>query len=124
MSVSTLTADTSLWTRWRRETDKRACLDHALRRRVAAVVASCASRKERQLRATLQLSVTLARSERCSPTTPIVLLADSFDALPLDGAEALFEFVECNVATWKEEMFFNACKNNLLRMCNGEWIWI
>ncbi|KAF0308029.1 THO complex subunit 1 [Amphibalanus amphitrite] len=101
------------------ESDKRACLDHALRRRVASVAEEApAGQAERQLRAVLQLSVKLARSDRCSPTTPIVLLSDSFDALPLDGAQALFAFVEDNVATWKEEMFFNACKNNLLRMCN------
>ena len=110
-----------------RENDKRACLDHALRRRVSTVAEAAASasaaaggRAPRRLRAALQLSVSLARAERCSPTTPIVLLADAFDALPLDGAQALFSFVEDNVATWKEEMFFNACKNNLLRMCNGE----
>ncbi|XP_037068295.1 THO complex subunit 1-like [Pollicipes pollicipes] len=100
--------------------DKKACLDHVLRKRVSAVVSAADGPPVREchLRAALQLSVGLARAERCSPTTPIVLLADSFDALPLDGAQALFAFVEENVATWKEETFFNACKNNLLRMCN------
>jgi THO complex subunit 1 transcription elongation factor. len=51
---------------------------------------------------------------------PVVLLGDIFDALTLDRCETLFAFVENGVNTWREEMFFSACKNNLLRMCNGK----
>jgi THO complex subunit 1 len=51
---------------------------------------------------------------------PVVLLGDIFDALTFDRCETLFAFVENGVNTWKEEMFFSACKNNLLRMCNGK----
>lgn len=56
----------------------------------------------------------------CTPTMPVVLLGDIFDALTLDRCETLFAFVENGVNTWREEMFFSACKNNLLRMCNGK----
>lgn len=51
-------------------------------------------------------------------TIPVVLLGDIFDAVTLDECEILFTFVENNVTIWKEECFFAACKNNLLRMCN------
>ena len=33
--------------------------------------------------------------------------------------EQMFTFVEQNVHVWKEELFFTACKNTLLRMCNN-----
>lgn len=41
-----------------------------------------------------------------------------FDAMTLDHCEELFTYVENNVDNWKEDLFFTACKNNLLRMCN------
>lgn len=58
------------------------------------------------------------RQDMCTPTMPVVLLGDIFDALTLDRCETLFAFVENGVNIWREEMFFSACKNNLLRMCN------
>jgi THO complex subunit 1 len=60
------------------------------------------------------------RQDMCTPTMPVVLLGDIFDALTLDRCETLFAFVENGVNIWREEMFFSACKNNLLRMCNGK----
>lgn len=51
-------------------------------------------------------------------TMPVVLLGDIFDALTLNKCEQMFTFVENGVDTWKEELFFLSCKNNLLRMCN------
>lgn len=53
-----------------------------------------------------------------TPTMPVVLLGDIFDALTLNKCEQLFSYIEKGVSIWKEELFFVACKNNLLRMCN------
>ena len=55
-----------------------------------------------------------------SPTLPILLLSDLFDLLPLSHCHTLFECVEENVDTWKDELFFVAVRNYLLRICNGE----
>ena len=63
---------------------------------------------------------TAARNDLCSPTVPIGLLADVFDVITLNKCEGLFGFVESNVAIWKEAFFFQAIKNNLLRICNGK----
>ena len=63
--------------------------------------------------------IEMCTKEMCSATLPVVLLGDIFDAVTLDDCEKLFKFVECNVNTWKRDMFFSSCKNNLLRMCNG-----
>jgi THO complex subunit 1 len=51
---------------------------------------------------------------------PVVLLGDIFDALTLDYWKKLSAFVGNGANTWTEEMFFGACKNYLLQMCNGK----
>uniref|UniRef100_A0A1B6EI84 Death domain-containing protein n=1 Tax=Cuerna arida TaxID=1464854 RepID=A0A1B6EI84_9HEMI len=66
----------------------------------------------------LSLCVEACRREMATVTMPVVLLGDIFDCLTLDRCEQLFTFVENGVTIWKEELFFTACKNNLLRMCN------
>lgn len=64
--------------------------------------------------------VQACRREMATVTTPVVLLGDVFECLTLVECEQLFVFVEDNVSIWKEDLFFTSCKNNLLRMCNGE----
>ncbi|XP_058811766.1 THO complex subunit 1 [Topomyia yanbarensis] len=66
----------------------------------------------------INFAVAACRQEMTSPTIPVVLLGDIFDAVTLDKCEQIFIYVENNVAIWKEEFFFAACKHNLLRMCN------
>ncbi|XP_054285529.1 THO complex subunit 1-like [Macrosteles quadrilineatus] len=62
--------------------------------------------------------VEASQADMASGGMPVILLGDLFDCLTLDQCEQLFTFVEDNVAIWKEDVFFAACKNNLLRMCN------
>jgi len=50
---------------------------------------------------------------------PVVILSDMFDVTTMDVCEKMFDHVESNVNVLKEPQFFMACKNNLLRMCNG-----
>lgn len=66
----------------------------------------------------ISFSVLACRNDMVTTTMPVVLLGDVFDAVTLDQCEQMFTFVERNVSVWKEEIFFVACKNNLLRMCN------
>ncbi len=61
-----------------------------------------------------------ARLRLVMPTMPTVLLSDLFDVITLDDCQSLFECVEQNVATWKEDLFFTPVKNHILRICNGE----
>lgn len=63
-------------------------------------------------------AIVLSKEDLCSASTPIVLLSDIFDIYTISECETLFAFVEKNVSIWKDELFFAACKNNLLRMCN------
>jgi len=71
--------------------------------------------KARQL---VQFSIQAARKEICTPTTPIQILADVFDILPLSSCEILFKTVEHEVATWRSPTFYMPIKNGLLRICN------
>lgn len=66
----------------------------------------------------VKLSIIICRKEMATPTIPVMLLADIFDALTLEMCEDMFTFVEEEVNVWKEDLFFTSCKNNLLRMCN------
>ncbi|XP_053681306.1 THO complex subunit 1 [Anopheles nili] len=66
----------------------------------------------------ISFAVNSCRRDMTVATMPVVLLGDIFDAVTLDRAEQIFTYVENNVAIWKEEFFFTACKHNLLRMCN------
>lgn len=62
--------------------------------------------------------VETCRKSITTPTMPVVLLGDIFEALTLNKCEQMFTFVENGVRVWKEDLFFTSCKNNLLRMCN------
>jgi THO complex subunit 1 len=66
----------------------------------------------------ISLSIEACRKDMATQTIPVVLLGDFFDASTIDRCELLFKFVEENVMVWKEDCFFQACKNNILRMCN------
>lgn len=101
------------------DVDKRTSLDQVLRDYLLVLL----SEKKQELTRTaweqfLNLCIEGCRKEIITTTMPVVLLGDMFDASTLDRCEQLFAFVENNVSIWKEEMFFGACKNNLLRMCN------
>nr|CAG4640713.1 EOG090X0324 [Eulimnadia texana] len=71
-----------------------------------------------KLEVLVQFSIDEAKEEICSATLPVILLTDAFDSLTLDTCEKLFSLVESKVSVWKQDIFFNSCKNNLLRMCN------
>lgn len=66
----------------------------------------------------ITVTIDLCRRDLATSSMPVMLLSDIFDAMTLDKCEQLFTYVENNVGIWKEDLFFSACKNNLLRMCN------
>nr|CAG4643807.1 EOG090X0324 [Lepidurus arcticus] len=109
------------------ETDKKAVADQVFRDEVMRLLAeagtdsSVQTTQEHDLskyERVVQLCCDAAVSDCCSPTMPVILLSDIFDALTLDKCEELFSCVETKVTFWKQDMFFAACKNNLLRLCN------
>ncbi|XP_046459748.1 THO complex subunit 1-like isoform X1 [Daphnia pulex] len=97
------------------EADKKAVWDQAFRDRFLSDSSNFSIPLFEKL---LQLSLDCAVALVCSPTLPVILLTDAFDILSLEKCEEIFYMVEMKVAIWKQELFFNQCKNTLLRLCN------
>ncbi|KAH9638972.1 hypothetical protein HF086_000898 [Spodoptera exigua] len=96
------------------ETDRKAAMDHAFRDKLLELLIE----EPDTLENFVSFCIESCRRQMVTPTMPVVLLGDIFDALTLNKCEKLFSYVENGVSIWKEELFFVACKNNLLRMCN------
>ncbi|KPJ12360.1 THO complex subunit 1 [Papilio machaon] len=96
------------------EVDRKAAMDQAFRDKLLELLIENPDTLENYV----SFCIESCRRHMVTPTMPVVLLGDIFDALTLNKCEKLFEYVEKGVNIWKEELFFVACKNNLLRMCN------
>lgn len=94
--------------------DKKTALDQSFRDLLFSSVVGDIGRIERFL----SFSIAACRNDLTTSAIPVVLMGDIFDAVTLDQCEQLFTYVEDNVAVWREDWIFAACKNNLLRMCN------
>lgn len=49
---------------------------------------------------------------------PVLVLGDMFESSTIVECEKIFGFVENKVETFKKDIFFKTCKNQLLRSCN------
>ncbi|KAG6455129.1 hypothetical protein O3G_MSEX009051 [Manduca sexta] len=96
------------------ETDRKAAMDQAFRDKLLDLLIEDSNTLEKFV----TFCIESCRRQMVTPTMPVVLLGDIFDALTLNKCEKMFSYVENGVNIWKEELFFVACKNNLLRMCN------
>nr|CAG4641545.1 EOG090X0324 [Eurycercus lamellatus] len=97
------------------ETDKKIVFDQAFRDIFLCGASEFSTLTFEKL---LQLSFDSAVAQICSPTLPVVLLTDAFEILSLGKCEEIFYMVEMKVSVWKQDLFFNQCKNSLLRLCN------
>lgn len=66
----------------------------------------------------LEISIQAVRGGACTGNLPVNLFADLFESKKLDECEKLFELLEKRVDTWKEPLFFDQVKNQMLRCCN------
>ncbi|XP_034934263.1 THO complex subunit 1 [Chelonus insularis] len=98
--------------------DRKAAIDQALRDTLLVILQENATKNVSALESYITITIEICRKDLATTSMPVMLLSDIFDAMTLDKCEKLFTYVENNVAVWKEELFFSACKNNLLRMCN------
>ncbi|XP_075979024.1 THO complex 1-like protein Hpr1 isoform X2 [Anticarsia gemmatalis] len=96
------------------EADRKAAMDQAFRDKLLELLIEDPDTLENFV----SFCIESCRRQMVTPTMPVVLLGDIFDALTLNKCEKMFSYVENGVNIWKEELFFVACKNNLLRMCN------
>ncbi|VVC96333.1 unnamed protein product [Leptidea sinapis] len=96
------------------ESDRKAAMDQAFKDKLLDLLKDDHCVLENYI----SFCIESCRRSMVTPTMPVVLLGDIFDALTLNKCEMLFAYVENGVNIWREELFFMACKNNLLRMCN------
>lgn len=96
------------------DSDKKTSMDQVFRDTLLELL----EKDQECLETYISFCVECCRKQLVTPTMPVVLLGDVFDAFTLDKCEKMFSYVENGVSTWKEDLFFVACKNNLLRMCN------
>jgi hypothetical protein len=101
------------------DADRRSILDQVLRCYVLDIVLSKPSNLYDVCNMWTSFTIELVRNEMCTAIMPVVILSDMFDVTTMDVCEKMFDHVESNVNVLKEPQFFMACKNNLLRMCNG-----
>ncbi|KAK9300750.1 hypothetical protein QLX08_006621 [Tetragonisca angustula] len=100
------------------DSDRKAAIDQALRDTLLVILSENVSSNVHLLETYITFCIELCRKDLATASMPVMLLGDIFDSMTLDRCEQLFTFVENNVVVWKEDLFFSACKNNLLRMCN------
>lgn len=99
--------------------DRKTAVDQALRDTLLGVLSkSYKNGKVTVLEQYVTITIELCRKELSTLAMPVMMLSDIFDTITLDKCEKLFTYVEDSMSIWKEELFFTACKNNLLRMCN------
>ncbi|XP_014227783.1 THO complex subunit 1 [Trichogramma pretiosum] len=99
------------------EKDRKPAIDQALRDTLMTILTKN-PKNTKALESYINFCIDICRRELTNISVAVMLLSDIFDTLTLDRCEELFTYVENNVKIWKEEIFFSACKNNLLRMCN------
>lgn len=102
------------------DADRRSILDQVLRCYVLDIVLLKPPNLYDVCNTWTSFTIELVRNEMCTAIMPVVILSDMFDVTTMDLCEKMFDHVETNVNVLKESQFFMACKNNLLRMCNGK----
>lgn len=100
------------------ESERKIAIDQVLRDTLLIILSENTSDNVISLETYITITIKLCREDLASPSMPVMILSDIFDAMTLNKCEQLFTYVENNVTVWKEELFFSSCKNNLLRMCN------
>ncbi|KAL3868154.1 hypothetical protein ACJMK2_040988 [Sinanodonta woodiana] len=98
------------------DSDKKPALDQAFRDVLKDFI--IANRGCDEYMKLITIAIDAAEKDVCSATAPFLMLADVFDMITLSECEIVFNLVEDKVHTWRSEMFFEAGKNYLLRMCN------
>ncbi len=68
----------------------------------------------------LNLSIKVSQELIVNTSLPITLLVDLIELSGLQECEPIFKFIEDRLSLWKQDHFYNGCKNAVLRMCNGE----
>uniref|UniRef100_A0A8R1XK83 Death domain-containing protein n=1 Tax=Onchocerca volvulus TaxID=6282 RepID=A0A8R1XK83_ONCVO len=96
----------------------RLTIENAIHRK-AFEIAQCANNEQESLlRQLLAVTFQAAKEDFCAKGTTVAVVQDIFDVSPVKRCEELFVIVEDNLSQWKMSIFYEPCKNMILRMCN------
>ncbi|KAL3994952.1 THO complex subunit 1 transcription elongation factor family protein [Acanthocheilonema viteae] len=96
----------------------RLTIENAIHRKAFEIAQSAISEQENLLRQLLVVTFQAAKEDFCAKGTTVAVVQDVFDVSPVKRCEELFGVVEDNLPQWKMGIFYEPCKNMILRMCN------
>ena len=103
-----------------RDITKRVSMEQAVRDKTVTLMGSSNSPNYvSDLKKLLDGVVVLCKNELATVLFSVNILSDVMDTSTLAVCEKLFDLIENHLQTWKSNTFFTACKNNILRVCNG-----
>ncbi|VDM18968.1 unnamed protein product [Wuchereria bancrofti] len=96
----------------------RLTIENAIHRKAFEIAQCTDIEQESLLRQLLAVTFQAAKEDFCAKGTTVAVIQDVFDVSPVKHCEKLFVIVEDNLPQWKMGIFYEPCKNMILRMCN------
>ncbi|CAG9535333.1 unnamed protein product [Cercopithifilaria johnstoni] len=96
----------------------RLTIENAIHRKALEIAQCVNSEQESFLRQLLAVTFQAAKEDFCAKGTTVAVVQDVFDVSSVKRCEELFVIVEDNLPQWKMGIFYEPCKNMILRMCN------
>ncbi|KAM3718372.1 THO complex subunit [Dirofilaria immitis] len=96
----------------------RLTIENAIHRKAFEIAQHANNEQESLLRQLLAVTFQAAKEDFCAKGTTVAVVQDIFDVSPVKRCEELFIIVEDNLPQWKMGIFYEPCKNMILRMCN------
>ncbi|MCP9263768.1 THO complex subunit 1 [Dirofilaria immitis] len=96
----------------------RLTIENAIHRKAFEIAQHANNEQESLLRQLLAVAFQAAKEDFCAKGTTVAVVQDIFDVSPVKRCEELFIIVEDNLPQWKMGIFYEPCKNMILRMCN------
>uniref|UniRef100_A0A0R3RVL8 Death domain-containing protein n=1 Tax=Elaeophora elaphi TaxID=1147741 RepID=A0A0R3RVL8_9BILA len=96
----------------------RLTIENAIHRKAFEIAQCVNNEQESLLRQLLAVTFQAAKEDFCAKGTTVAVMQDVFDVSLVKRCEELFAIVEDNLPQWKMGIFYEPCKNMILRMCN------
>ncbi|MFH4976657.1 hypothetical protein AB6A40_003366 [Gnathostoma spinigerum] len=95
----------------------RSTVEDALHRK-ALNLASDGNLNKDDVKKLLSLTFSVAKEDMCVKSATVSIMQDIFDLSSIAKCEELFAIVEESISLWKTALFYESCKNMILRMGN------
>ncbi|VDN60069.1 unnamed protein product [Dracunculus medinensis] len=96
----------------------RLSIENALHRKAFLISKLDDQEQQKEIQKLLILTFEMAKEDFCAKATTVAIIQDVFDTISIKKCEKLFFIIEDNLSQWKTALFYEPCKNMILRMCN------